>query len=105
MDGIWEAPVKSVKRALKFAIKDRLFTEEVLYTTLCEIEPLLNNRPLASISADVSDNEWKSELSPNFSPEILTDKDINLRRKWRSVQAPTQFLEEMVKGISALFNN
>ena len=97
MGGIWESLVKSVKRALKSTIKDRLFTEEVLYTTLCEVESLLNNRPLTSISDDVSDYECLTpnhfligEVSPNFSPGIFTDKEINLRRKWRSVQAATQ---------------
>ena len=85
MVGIWEALVKSVKRALKSTIKDRLFTEEALYTTLCEVESLLNNRPLTSISDDVSDCECLTlthfligELSPNFSPGIFTDKEINL---------------------------
>ena len=79
------------------SIKDRLFTEEVLYTTLCGVESLLNNRSLTSISDDVNDYECLTpnhfligEVSPNFSPGIFTDKEINLRHKWRSVQAATQ---------------
>ena len=60
----------------------------VLYTTLCEVESFLNNRPLTNISDDVSDYECLAqnhflirELSPNFSPRIFTDKEINPRRK------------------------
>ena len=52
MGRIWAVLVKSVKRVLKSAIKDRLFTEDVLYTTL---ESLLKSLPLTSISVDVND--------------------------------------------------
>ena len=55
MGGAREELVKSVKQALKSAIKDCLFIEEVLYPTLCEIESLLNNLLLTSISDDISD--------------------------------------------------
>ena len=97
MGEVWEVLVKSVKQALKSTIKDRLFTEEVLYIKLCEAELLLNNHPLTSISDDASDYECLTpnhfligELSPNFSPGIFRDKEINLQREWRSVQAATQ---------------
>ena len=53
--GICESLVKSIKRALKSTIKDCLFTKEVLYTTLCEVKLLLNNRPLTNINDDVND--------------------------------------------------
>ena len=72
---------------------------EVLYTTLYEVESLLNSRLLTNISDDVSDYEFLAhnhfligELTPNFLPGIFTDKEINLRCKWRSVQAVTQIL-------------
>ena len=29
-------------------------------------------------------------MSPNFSPEIFRDREINLQRQWRSVQTATQ---------------
>ena len=68
-----------------------------IYAILCQVESLLNNRPLTNISDDVGDYECLTpnhfligELSPNFSPGIFTDKEINLQHKWRSVQAVTQ---------------
>ena len=84
-----------------FIVKDKtnnlnklLFTGEVLYRTLCEIESLLNNRPLTGICNDVNDNECFTpnhfligEQSVNFSPGTFTDEEINLRR---SVQAAIQ---------------
>ena len=46
MGGIWEALIKSVKRALKVVIQDRLFTDKTLATLMCEVESILNQRPL-----------------------------------------------------------
>ena len=46
MGGIWEALIKSVKRALKVVIQDRLFTDEMLATLMCEVKLMPNQRPL-----------------------------------------------------------
>ena len=47
--GLWESLVKSVKKTLKPIAKDRIFTEDCLYTFLCEVEALLNSRPLTVV--------------------------------------------------------
>ena len=87
MDGIWEALIKSVKRALRVVIQDRLFTDEMLATLMCEVE---------SISDDVNDCKC---LTPshfligepnNFSPTEISDKNVNLRKKWKVVQNASQ---------------
>ena len=62
MGGVWESLVKSVKKTLKAIVKDRIFTEDCLYTFLCEVEAVLNNRPLTAISDDITDLE---PLMPN----------------------------------------
>ena len=36
MGGVWESLVKSVKKTLKVIVKDRIFTEDCLYTFLCK---------------------------------------------------------------------
>ena len=94
MGGVWESLIRSVKRALKVIIRDRLFTEESLYTFICEVESLLNSRPLTAISDDINDY---NALTPNhillcYKPEIqyptnIADGEIYLRKKWRAVQA------------------
>ena len=53
--GIWESLVKSVKGSLKVIIRNKLFIEECLSTFLCEVESILNQRPLTPISDDVND--------------------------------------------------
>ena len=54
--------MKSVKRSLKVITRDRVFTEESLYTFLCEVESVINNRPLIPTSDRISDFE---ALTPN----------------------------------------
>ena len=42
MGGVWEALVKTVKRALRTITRERLFTEDALTTFLCEVESIVN---------------------------------------------------------------
>ena len=97
MGGVWESLVKSVKTGLKAIVKDRIFTDESLQTFLCEVESVLNGRPLTAISDDISDFEPLTpnhlligEVSPNQSPGNFREHEVSLRRKWRSVQAATE---------------
>ena len=97
MGGVWESLVKSVKTGLKAIVKDRIFTDESLETFLCEVESVLNGRPLTAISDDISDFEPLTpnhlligEVSPNQSPGNFREHEVSLRRKWRSVQAATE---------------
>nr|XP_041631965.1 uncharacterized protein LOC121502439 [Drosophila kikkawai]XP_041631966.1 uncharacterized protein LOC121502439 [Drosophila kikkawai] len=55
--GIWEAGVKSVKYHLKRVIGDSILTYEEMSTLLCQIEAVLNSRPLYTTGEDVDDNE------------------------------------------------
>ena len=54
MGGVWESLVKSVKETLKAVLKDRILTEDCLYTFLCEGEAVLNSQPLTAISDDIN---------------------------------------------------
>ena len=47
--GLWERLVRSVKNPLKKVVKNALLTKEELYTTLCQIERMVNSRPLTAV--------------------------------------------------------
>ncbi|XP_049290621.1 uncharacterized protein LOC125767774 isoform X1 [Anopheles funestus] len=53
--GIWEAGVKSVKSVLKRVYKSASLTITDFYTLLCQIEAMLNSRPLYALSNDPHD--------------------------------------------------
>ena len=53
--GIWERLIRSFKRVLYTILGSRRFTDEVLSTTFCLVEPALNSRPLTPVSGDNSD--------------------------------------------------
>ena len=97
MGGSWESLIKSTKRALNVITKDRLFTHEVLYTFLCEVESILNNRPITAVSDDVNDFEAITpnhiligESSPNVFPGEVDPSSICLRKKWKVTQAAAE---------------
>ena len=85
---------KVVKKTLKAIVKDRIFTEDCLYTFLCEVEAVLNSWPLTAISNDIN---VLDPLTPNhlltgaslmnYSPGVFHSKEVELRRKWHAVQA------------------
>ena len=96
MNGAVEAVVNLTKRRLKAITQDRLFKEEAISTYLTEVEAVLNNCPLTSISDDVTDLELLTpnhfltgKGNPNFRFNISNEADIDLRKQWKSVQAAT----------------
>ena len=96
MGGVWEALVKRVKRALRTITRERLFTEDTLTTFLSKVESIVNQRLLTPNSNSIDDFEaltpyhflLGSPLS-NPPPGDFSDSQINLRTKWKAVQAAT----------------
>ncbi|XP_043263915.1 uncharacterized protein LOC122404086 [Colletes gigas] len=109
--GLWEAAVRSFKRHLYKTIGDAMFTYEVFYTLIVEIEAILNSRPLTPISSDPND---LLALSPSHFligeslvslPEYnFADTPINKLSLWQHIQKiklhfwrrwQTEYLQEL----------
>lgn len=94
MGGAWERLIRSVKTALKVVLKERAPREETLNTFLCEVENMINRRPLTHVSVDPRDPEaltpnhffllGSSSNLPNIG--ISNDQDLQLRKQWRIAQ-------------------
>lgn len=70
--GIWERLIRSVRKLerlirsvrkiLNSILRGQSLDEEGLYTLFCEVESILNNRPISRASLDINDLE---ALTPN----------------------------------------
>ena len=89
--GFYEHLIGSVRKVLYGLLTDRAITldDESLHTILCEVEQILNSRPLTTSSDDIYDLE---ALTPNHllmaksnstpPPGIFMSSDNYVRRRW-----------------------
>ena len=91
--------VRSCKKAMMAIVGNRTLTDDVLFTTMCLVEQILNSRPLTSVSDDPEDLE---ALTPNHfllgraNPAIPFIPDAqrytDLRKVFRVSQAYTDMI-------------
>ena len=88
-----------MKGSLKAITLYRIFTEEALYTSLCQIEFIVNQRPLTAISDNsidydvlTSNNFIIGERNANLTTGQFDNSQVNHRKKWKKVQAATKIL-------------
>lgn len=91
--GVWERSIRTVRKVMKAITKEQLLDDEGLNTLMCEVEAIVNGRPLTKLSDDPRDLE---PLTPNhllllrsgskLPPGIFTKDDNCSTRRWRQVQ-------------------
>ncbi|XP_073986095.1 uncharacterized protein [Rhodnius prolixus] len=91
--GLWEAAVKSTKRLLKVTLGLQEPTMECLLTIICQVEAILNSRPLTTVSSSPDDLQV---LTPGHflimrpMTALPTDGSLTprtaLRSKWTMAQ-------------------
>lgn len=89
--GIWERIISMVRKVLSTALRQQCLDDEGFRTVLCEVEAILNYRPIMKLSDDPNDLE---PLTPNrillmkgkpvLPPGLFKKKDVYIRR-WRQV--------------------
>ncbi|XP_055524646.1 uncharacterized protein LOC129718180 [Wyeomyia smithii] len=62
MGGVWERLVRSTKEALAVIDEGGRLTDEVLLTSICEVEDMINSRPLTYVSQEADEIDT---LTPN----------------------------------------
>jgi len=95
--GLWEAAVKSTKFHLTRIVGTAHLTFEELQTILCEIESILNSRPLLPLSSDPNDMTY---LTPghflvgtplnSFPTPNLNDVNTNRLLRWELIEQMRQ---------------
>eukprot|EP00794_Sanderia_malayensis_P001724 gene1724-biopygen1574 len=93
MGGVWERVIRSIRKIMQVLLREQLLDDEGLLTTFCEIESIINGRPVTKVSDDPQD---ANALTPNhllllksnpcFPPGIFFKADSYSRRRWKQVQ-------------------
>ncbi|KAL4008191.1 hypothetical protein ACER0C_002043 [Sarotherodon galilaeus] len=91
--GIWERQIRSVRRILNQILKQQPLDDECLQTLLCEVEAIVNGRPITRASNDPNDLD---ALTPNhllllkgqpvLPPGLFHREDSYAKKRWRQVQ-------------------
>ena len=94
--GVWERMIRTVRGVLHPVLTSQVFTGDQLHTAFCEVEAIINSRPLSIVSADCNDVK---PLTPNDLLNVggrrlwwtpLTDSDSYSKRRWKQVQYCTE---------------
>ncbi|XP_049329531.1 uncharacterized protein LOC125794101 [Astyanax mexicanus] len=91
--GIWERIIRMVKRILSSITNQQSLDDEGLVTVMCEVESILNSRPLTTVSNDPNDLEpltpnhlLQLKVQPVLPPGTFKLEDLYARRRWRQIQ-------------------
>lgn len=96
--GVWERLIRSVKSVLTSVLKQQILDDEGLQTIFCEVEAILNDRPITKVYKD--DPNDLEALTPNhilmlkgkpIMPSGLFDQsDLYARKRWKQIQYMAQ---------------
>lgn len=91
--GVWERLIRMVRQVLHSIVQEQTLDDEGLQTLFCEVEAILNSRPISTISEDESDLEALTpnhilllKCHPSFPPGLFQKTDMYIRRRWKQVQ-------------------
>jgi hypothetical protein len=92
MGGIWERMIRTIRKVLGVLLNGARLTDEILETLFCEVECIVNSRPITKVSDDARDI---SALTPNHllllregpvAPAGVFESVSMYRRRWKYIQ-------------------
>jgi hypothetical protein len=91
--GVWERCIRTVRKILNALLREQTIDDEGLATLMCEVESIMNGRPLTTISNDPRD---LNPLTPNhllllrsgptLPPGVFNKHDLYSKKRWRQIQ-------------------
>ncbi|XP_028402118.1 uncharacterized protein LOC114525108 [Dendronephthya gigantea] len=69
--GVWERCIRTVGKVMRAITKEQLLDDEGLNTLMCEVEAIVNGRPLTKLSDDPNDLR---PLTPKPQPSPIAPK-------------------------------
>ena len=94
--GVWERMIRTIRRVLIALLHPNVrMTDDILDTVFCEVENIVNSRPLTKLSDDICDSDPLTPnhllvMNGNFSfPWTRTHDEANYRKAWLQAQSLT----------------
>jgi len=94
--GVWERMIRSVRKVLNSVLGQQStckLDSECFRTILCEVEAVLNDRPITKLSDQHDDLEALTpnhillmKRQPSLPPGLFVKEDMYAKRRWRQVQ-------------------
>ena len=91
--GVWERCIRTVRKILSALLKQQTVDDECLHTFMCEVESIMNGRPLTKVSDDPNDLETLTSNhllllrpGPSLPPGVFDESDMYTKRRWRQAQ-------------------
>ena len=91
--GVWERLIRIIKKILYSITREQTLDDESLQTALCEVEAIMNDRPITVLSQDVKDPEpltpnhlLQMKRRPTLPPGLFDKSDTYSRRRWKQTQ-------------------
>lgn len=91
--GVWERLIRMVRNVLRSVLSQQVLDDEGLQTLICEVEAILNDRPITKHSKDPM---YLEALTPNhllllktkpiLPPRLFVREDLYLKPRWRQIQ-------------------
>lgn len=91
--GVWERCIRTVRKVMKALMKEQPLDDEGLLTLMCEVEAIINGRPITKVSDDPRDHEPLTpnhllllRSGPTLPPGRFSKDDGYSRCRWKQVQ-------------------
>lgn len=91
--GVWDRLIRSERKVLNSVLRMQNLDEECLHTVLCEVEAIINSRPITKASTDPNDLEALTlnyllllKSKPSLPPGVFQEEDMYVQHRWRQVQ-------------------
>ena len=64
--GVWERCIRTTRKTLNALLKQQTLNDEALVTFMCEVESIINGKPIAKVSEDLRDLEPPTPITCCF---------------------------------------
>ena len=88
-EGAWERCIRTVTKVLSAVVKQQTLTDEGLMTSFCEVEAIVNRRPITKSSDDPNDSEALTTnhlllliAGPRLPPGAFFQLNCYARKRW-----------------------